>query len=233
MLTPDPFLAGILQRPAFHAEAASLDAAMFTAGMMAFVDARAAVHDIAACHRLQEAGFHLNDTNVQFDRGLSGIWPQNKKKPETVVRFASSDDQSAVEDIAASCFTFSRFHLDPLVGRDQANEIKRRWAGNFFSGKRGRWMVVAERGGKVVAFLQLLSNDDAIIIDLIGVAPEHQRRGAGTGMIAFAARECAPATRMVVGTQIANTPSLRAYEGLGFRICSASHVFHYHGPLRI
>jgi len=34
--------------------------------------------------------------------------------------------------------------------------------------------------------------------------------------------------RIVVGTQISNTRSLRAYGRLGFRVCSATHVLHRH-----
>ncbi len=47
-------------------------------------------------------------------------------------------------------------------------------------------------------------------------------------MIGRAARTMA-AAELVVGTQAANTPSVRLYEGLGFRLTSAQLVLHHHG----
>lgn len=115
-----------------------------------------------------------------------------------------------------------------------ADAIKRAWAGNFFEGRRGDGMLVAEHEGRLAGFLQLLwGNDACLVIDLIGVDPAFQGRGIGRGMILHAARHgtgCGPVPRsMQVGTQAANTPSVRLYESLGFRLASAQHVLHYHG----
>lgn len=233
MFTPDPFLAAILQRPAFHASVSKLDLALFSSGDFSFIDAKVPSYDTAACALLETAGFHLIDTNVQLDCDISSPWPLEKNSVAACVRFATPADKARIEHIASSSFTFSRFHLDPRISTAAANKIKSQWAGNFFSGKRGHWMVVAESAGEPAAFLQLLQKDDAIIIDLIGVASAHQRCGLGSAMIRFAMRECAPASRMIVGTQISNVPSLRTYEALGFRVCSSSYIFHYHGPVRV
>jgi GNAT superfamily N-acetyltransferase len=112
-----------------------------------------------------------------------------------------------------------------------ANKIKSHWTGNFFKGKRGDWMIVMTCLGKVMGFLQLLSKDDTIIIDLIAVDKIHQGRGLAAGMIEFAAKQCGEWSRMQVGTQLSNVPSTRAYEKLGFRMYGSSYVFHYHGPV--
>ena len=95
-------------------------------------------------------------------------------------------------------------------------------------------MVVAETNGQVVGFLQLLwGQEDTLIIDLIGVAPENQGKGLGRAMICHAAMHGTgdhrrPA-KILVGTQAANIPSIRLYESLGLRMYSAQYALHYHG----
>jgi len=47
-------------------------------------------------------------------------------------------------------------------------------------------------------------------------------------MITFGERNCDNMNRVKVGTQLANIPSVRMYEKLGFRKLEAYNVFHYH-----
>jgi RimJ/RimL family protein N-acetyltransferase len=47
-------------------------------------------------------------------------------------------------------------------------------------------------------------------------------------MIAYAETNLQGFEKIHAGTQIANIPSMRLYESLGFRICRAGYVFHYH-----
>ncbi len=170
-------------------------------------------------------GFRLVDTNVQLTRVAAPL-----KGSRGRCRFARPDDEPAVRGIAGSSFTQSRFHLDPEIPNATADRLKASWAGNFFTGKRGDWMVVAEEAGEVCGFLQLLrKSSECLIIDLIAVAKEQQGKGLGKEMIAFAAHACLkqPAA-MLVGTQIANFGSLALYTRLGFEISSASYVLHLH-----
>jgi ribosomal protein S18 acetylase RimI-like enzyme len=151
------------------------------------------------------------------------------------VRFARLSDRDPVAAIARSSFRFSRFHLDPLMPPAVANAIKAEWAANFFTGRRGDGMVVAEVDGIVVGFLQLLwSGIGVLVIDLIGVAASHQRRGIARNMIYYAARhgtgDARKPNRVRVGTQVANTQSVRLYESLGLRLVGAQYVLHYHAP---
>ena len=176
---------------------------------------------------LTDAGFRVVDTALTFDGAISGASGRR-------VRFARPEDRAKVARIAGSVFRYSRFHLDPLVPAGVADAIKSSWAGNYFDGKRGDGMVVAEEDGKVIGFLQLLrAPQDRLIIDLIGVDPARQGHGLGREMILHGARHgigdsWIPA-RIIVGTQAANTPSVRLYESLGLRLSSAQYVAHHHG----
>ena len=196
-----------------------------------FAYAKLKAGDIAAVSQLADVGFRVVDTALTFDGIITG-------SRTTDVRFAVQADREFVSRIAAHAFRFSRFHLDPLVPNGVADAIKSSWVTNYFEGKRGDGVVVAERDNHVIGFLQLLwANSDRLVIDLIGIAPAWQGQGIGRAMIQFAAQHgtgngLVPAT-MTVGTQAANTPSVRLYESLGFRKTSAQYVMHFHGPARV
>jgi GNAT superfamily N-acetyltransferase len=221
----DVWLSGLLGKPAYHVH---LGEKLLQGGDLprgSFLDAKVPVADVATLSALQDLGFKVIDTNVQLTRKAARIDP-----PVAGVRFAMPGDESALRDLAAGSFVESRFYRDPRIGDDVASQVKREWAGNFFSGKRGEWMVVAEEDEKITGFLQLLrGNDDVVIIDLVAVAPDFRGRGLARSMIAFAAQQClGRAADMLVGTQIANVGSLSLYDALNFRISSADYVLHLH-----
>ncbi len=228
-LTPDVWLSGIFGYPALRVSKGPTGGplSMLNARQPFFAYAKLDVNEVDRLSMLTDAGFHVVDTALTFDGAISGTSGSR-------VRFARPEDRLQVSRIAGSAFRYSRFHLDPRVPAGVADAIKSSWAANYFAGKRGDGMVVAERGGKVAGFLQLLCEPQGrLIIDLIGVDPALQGQGLGREMILHAARhgigdERIPST-ITVGTQAANTPSVRLYESLGLRLRSAQYVAHHHG----
>jgi dTDP-4-amino-4,6-dideoxy-D-galactose acyltransferase len=228
----DAFLGGILGYPVLRlrAPAAARHAiAEASARHRWMIEARVPVREIAVLGELTTQGFRIIDTNIQLTRAPG-------KLPASGVdacRMAEPKDESAVRAIAARSFSVTRFHLDPAIPESAANRIKEEWAGNFFAGRRGQWMVVAESAGQVCGFAQLLrEGDHTLIIDLIAVEAGARNRGLAGAMIAYAQRACLPGEpTLKVGTQLANIDSLALYTRLGFRINAASHVLHRHGAL--
>jgi ribosomal protein S18 acetylase RimI-like enzyme len=131
-------------------------------------------------------------------------------------------------EVARKNFVYSRFHLDRAVPNVLADKIKAEWVGNYFLGKRGDEMVVALVDERVVGFLQLLRRNENLIIDLIAVDASQRRKGIARDMIAYAESQYDDCSHIVVGTQVANIPSIRLYEKIGFRLRSSKYVFHYH-----
>ncbi len=215
----DLWLSEILGKPAFH-----LSGTAFTSpDGRAFVDAKVAVEDTAGLLHLQGLGFAVIDTNVQLLR-TEGAMPVGSAK----VRAAVPVDEPAVRALAAEAFVFDRFHRDPAIGHAAASRLKADWAGNYFAGKRGDRMIVAEDETGIYGFLQLLRGaDGATVIDLVAVAARARGQGAARAMIAAAANDAGTGP-MRVGTQLANLPSLGLYETLGFRLASAAYVLHLH-----
>jgi nucleoside-diphosphate-sugar epimerase/ribosomal protein S18 acetylase RimI-like enzyme len=192
-----------------------------------FITAKVPVTDRAAAQFVQDHGFRLIDTNLKFEKRAES---PTAVSGDCLLRFAEPADRDAVMDLARRNFVFTRFHLDELIPNSTADEIKAQWAGNFFSGERGDRLVVAELDKKIVGFtLLVVPTDSEVVIDLIAVDGAHRRQGIAAEMIAFVESQFAP-SQIVVGTQVANLPSVRLYEKLGFHLAEAQYVFHFHNP---
>lgn len=173
----------------------------------------------------QKLGFYVVDSNIQLSLTKKMIEIKN-----TNVRFAEPGDEKGVRALARVAFKHNRFNSDPQISKKVACKIKEEWAGNYFSGKRGRWMVVVEYKKNIVGFLQLIrKNYKTIVIDLIAVDKRNRGKGLAKTMISYASINCLGSHGAIeVGTQIANTESLALYAKLGFGIISSSYVLHRH-----
>ena len=188
-----------------------------------FVYCKVPTTEVTVIHALEAASFHLVDTSLTMKKPLDDNASQT---PST--RFAHVNDLTAVGRIAEQNFSYSRFHMDPLIPTAQANTIKKNWAINFFSGKRGDSMVVAEQEGEVAGFLQLIRVGPDLIIDLLAVDDQLRRQGLASNMISFAQSHNKELQHIITGTQAANIAAIRFYEDMGFRVISSNHVFHLH-----
>jgi ribosomal protein S18 acetylase RimI-like enzyme len=190
-----------------------------------FCYAKVGTGDLSGIHFLESLRFNLIEANVTLKK-KTGM-PAGPAQ-ELDVRFAHDQDREGVKGLAARNFIYSRFHMDPLISLDLANEVKACWAENFFFKKRGDSMVVAYTGSSLAGFLQLLFSGQDLVIDLIAVEEKFRRMGIAGAMVRFAETALRGFEATAVGTQIANVPSLRLYEGLGFRVSSSAYTFHYH-----
>lgn len=189
-----------------------------------FIYTKIPVGAVACAKEVEKAGFYLVDTNIVFEKK---IVTKTKSHSENI-RFAHPDDSEVVGRIAQTSFIYSRFHMDPKISTKTANIIKTQWAMNYFLGKRGDAMVIAEDQERPCGFLQLLFKNQVIIIDLVAVDEKRRKKNIARNMITFAQNQLKGFECIHAGTQVANIPSLRLYESLGFRIAEAFYVFHYH-----
>lgn len=235
---PDAFLSALLDRdarrlvaiPGPEDEAGFLEeCGRLMRSPLFFATAKVGAHEVAALHRLVRAGFLPVDVNVTLSRAARAGGEFAPQGWNGVVRPARPEDEAQVRRIAAESLVTSRFHLDPLLDREIGPRVKAEWAGNFFCGKRGGSMVVAERDGVVAGFLLLLHVGDALVIDLLAVDSVYRRQGAAAAIVAYAEATITGFAELKVGTQAANQGSVRFYESQGLRYCGASHVLHAHG----
>lgn len=189
----------------------------------AFYSAKASPLSLPLIHALEEDGFRLVDTNITFTRNNNGGFESSR------VRIAVAGDKDRVKAIAATAFSFSRFHTDNMFTSETANRIKGQWAVNYFSGERGDCMFIVERANDVAGFLLAMQKGTTAIIDLIAVDENCRGQGCGTELVNKFMRHYAEnCQHIVVGTQLANVESLGFYQSMGFRLASSDHVFHKH-----
>ena len=222
----DDWLSRILKRPAYSLKKfnTNLKQKDLPKGKK-FIWSKVSVNDIKRLVCLENLGFYVVDTNVNF------ILSENINTPKTSnLRFAKQSDEKQVRALAKNAFKQSRFYKDTKIKNKIASKIKEEWAGNFFIGRRGSWMVVVEENSKIVGFLQLLKkNINTIVIDLIAVDKKKRRNGLAKKMISYAYRNCLKKNvKIEVGTQIANISSIQFYSKLNFHMYSASYVLHMH-----
>ena len=191
-----------------------------------FMYAKVPTVSVRSIRFLEALGFSLVETNVVFEKPRA---PTHEFAGHCAVRFAVPEDKSQVMGLAQKSFVYARFYVDAAIPRAVADTIKAEWAGNYFAGKRGDEMVVAPVNERIVGFLLLLrGNNGSLIIDLIAVDGDQRRAGIASDMIAYAECQCRGCSRMLVGTQVTNRPSIRLYEKIGFRMLASQYVFHYH-----
>jgi ribosomal protein S18 acetylase RimI-like enzyme len=229
--TRDAFLERCLERPVFRLHlipAASRAIAEAKASRSWMIEARVPVEQVESLALLTSQGFRIIDTNVQLDCLYESLTVAVSSPGDWCIRMAQSADRAAVQDIAALNLTTSRFHLDPRLGGQIAARVKREWVGNFFDAERGDHMFVVDTPAGVRGFLLVLERDALGVIDLVALEPGIRGTGAA-GALVDSWRAASPhLERIVVGTQISNVRSLRAYGRLGFRVYAATHVLHRH-----
>lgn len=217
----DTWLTTLFQKPVFRVDADGQTVSGLPPTCFAY--AKVATENIQAAKVLTDSGFFIVDTNVSFSCEVLHLKATENR--DIMVRLATPKDEAAVRRIAGGSFSFTRFHADPYIDNTLADKIKEEWAGNYFVGKRGDEMLVAEKSGHVIGFCQNIIQGDKAVIDLIAVDRSAQGQGAGGAMISDLRERF---SHIHVGTQLANKKSIALYEKMGFRFHGTHYVLHKH-----
>ena len=120
-----------------------------------FVFSKVNIHSFSVVKILEETDFKLIDINLKYELENPSLL-ERKQNSLNKVFFAEKKHQKAIELIAKDNFSYSRFHLDLKIDNDIANQIKKNWVRNYFSGHRGDEMIVAIMDDEPIGFLQLI-----------------------------------------------------------------------------
>lgn len=143
------------------------------------------------------------------------------------VRLSQPLDAGQVAEISRVAFTADRFHSDPLIPKELADNLHAEWGHNSVLGKAADVVIVAFDKEKILSFVTCKVNQDLFnltgyklgTIVLVATAPEAQGQGLGKATVKgalnwFAEQGC---HCVEVGTQSSNIGAKKLYEGLGFR----------------
>jgi ribosomal protein S18 acetylase RimI-like enzyme len=238
-IAEDTWLSGIFGYPVFRAglssessEGIQVIADHTKSQQTAFYYTKLKSEDVELASRLSAAGFFVVDMSVTLDREVDTTGT-SELPADIEISEVHPNEHEAAMDIAATCFRYSRFHLDPMVAAEIADRIKREWVRNYLLGRRGDRLDIARVGSEPAGFLCVSTSKsegrEFRIIDLVGVHERYQGQGVGRALVShFIHRESSSCDRLLVGTQSANIPSIRLYESQGFRVAKTQLILHMH-----
>lgn len=204
---------GMLDFDAIGREIAELRAS----GRPFAVDARMPADDLAAHRALQAMGFRKTCVQVRLVNDLSQAMAAD---PEAVLAARVSWPESVYQAHARN-FTFDRFSLDPLLGRDGHDRLYAGWVRRSVTDGRCR---VIHIGHDFVSF----HPDGAGCCKIELISALAAGRGIGgrllRSLVALAAEEGRGGVTTV--TECENWRAFRMYARCGFRVDAFAAVFH-------
>jgi len=197
------------------------------------LSARLDASDLVSLRILEQAGFILVDGLLTFALGVSDeagtiAAPQIPCR----LRLATPGDAVAAADLARRSYTYDRFHSDPAIPRQRADELHATWLVESCAGRAADAVILAENAAGLLGFVTCKLHPDTrhflgkLVGSIVLVATTDTARRQGIARLTTQAalnwfRE--QGVRIVeVGTQLRNIPASRLYESCGFRLVSAS-----------
>lgn len=169
--------------------------------------------------------FRLVTTNLIFELDKKKL---PLKKNTIQFRLVKKSDRNRVLELSRS-FNNDRFHSDIEISKNIADKIKFQWTNNFFEKKRGDFMIVAEKNNFIIGYMILLKKKNNIVIDLIAIDKKFRKKGYGEELISSILKfKKIKYNKIIVGTQVTNTSSIKLYTKLNFRLIKSYYSFHLH-----
>lgn len=214
--------------PIARARTSRADAAT-CAGMLAWCEAHGIrclyflcpVHDPAAIHALEDAGFHLMDVRMTLERAVGAAADSSTTRP------VRASDVEALRAIARTSHRDTRFHADPGFPADRSDELYATWIEKSCNGYADS-VIVAERDGRPVGYVSLHATGSSGRVGLMGVSTAWRRQGIGrellTGAVAWLSSR--GVERLSVATPGRNVAAQALYQSMGFRTSDVRLWYH-------
>lgn len=190
---------------------------------------------VAAGKALARQGFYPVETMLTAYQDLSQFQPVMRQiSPSPRLRAATEADLPHITALAGSAFREDRFHLDPELPSDKADQRYQRWVENGF--RSGDLVFAFEEvaTGSLIGFFQARQTDPGTIdLSLAAVDPKYKGTGLGGMMYEAAVLESRERGYRTAETRIAvsNVAVLNLFSRLGFRFRNTVVTFHCLLPL--
>jgi L-amino acid N-acyltransferase YncA len=186
--------------------------------------------DNSSLHALEAAGFNTIDTILTFAIDLTKQ-PSLEPDHDFKIRLANASDAEQVAALARTAFVYDRFHSDPSISRERADELHATWLRDSCNGKAVDAVLLAEDEGGLLGFASCVVQRDTrklgrLVGTIILAASAERARGRGVAHATMmAATEWMRQQGCEVvegGTQVRNIPSARLFRRCGFVMVGAS-----------
>ncbi len=196
-----------------------------------YITARLPACDLEGIHLLEEHGFRLVDGLLTFGAAPSDLPPRCQEGSGNLrCEGSTPEDVAALGEIAASSFSVDRFHADPWIPKEKADELHRRWVMNSCAGSAN--CVLVARTTEPIGFTTLSLDEvskttlglQVGIVVLVAVSSRRRQSGVARELTRAAIEwfRQAGCAWVEVGTQLANIRASRLYQAVGFKLVGSS-----------
>lgn len=169
---------------------------------------------------LEKSGYLLVDGLITLEATIN----LEKANNHSNIRIAAENDLPQLLELAGIVFNnVTRYYHDPIIPKEKADLIYKKWIKNTLEGKFGDMVLVWEKKG----ILGLITLDKKGQILLIGLAKEARGKGIGRELVQSALNQFGDwgIKKILVETQMTNIPALRLYQSCGFKITDSYLTF--------
>lgn len=199
------------------------------AGGECLLVSKAPTRDVAWSRILTSCGFYPVETMLEITLPLARLAPVATARG-AALRPATADDLDAILEIAGSAFHDDRFHLDPALQSEKADQRYRGWVERGFASGEPVFVYEDTRRGAILGFYHIRELPNATVdLSLAAVHPSCQGTGIGALMYQAVLEECRRRGQQTAVTRIAinNLPVANLFFRLGFTIREAVLTFHW------
>jgi GNAT superfamily N-acetyltransferase len=194
----------------------------------------------AAIHALEQSGFLLMDTLLDFvfdfSHGCIKEIAAGREGEPLKIRPAKAADLPASMAISEKVFAdyFGRFHADPQMPTGAATRVYTEWVRSAFAGWAD-WILVAEMDGKIAGYgiwrkpldIEKRHSLSVAHYDLAAVDPQFRGGGLWAALMLDGMRIAHDFAQYVIGpVHISNHPVQHILQKFGWNIAGARHSFH-------
>lgn len=197
-----------------------------------FISVRLSSLQLAAIHALEQIGFRYIESYVANVYDLSHLGSQADGLPQ--LRLALPAEQDVMLRYSPGAFATQRFHADPNIDPEKADDLYRKWILSAFSDPQ-REILVMEVDDKPAAFMICQQQDlrsqlgyRSVTTQMALLDPDIRSKGLGTDffMALFRYYRDAGLDMVESGLTMRNQVSLNWHNKLGFRIVSTQLTLH-------
>jgi len=193
--------------------------------------AKVPTRDVAMSRLLAACGFYVVETLLEIALPLARLAPSTAVARGAMLRLATPDELNTILDIAGSAFHDDRFHLDPTLPSEKADQRYRGWVERGYASGEPVFVYEDTRRGRILGFYHIRElPDSAVDLSLAAVHPSCQGAGIGALMYQAVLEECCRRGYQTAVTRISagNLPVANLFFRLGFSIRETTLTFHLH-----
>tara|TARA_Y100000031_G_scaffold127714_1_gene145559 strand:- start:399 stop:1382 length:984 start_codon:yes stop_codon:yes gene_type:complete len=201
-----------------------------------FIQCKVDSRNIYIAQVLENLGFMLASVDINFIKDLASI--DNKKNKEHNYSISSCNDKDIdyLYEMSKKAYSTTRFHTDPKITKEQADEMQALWAKNCYHQKLADKIIIVKKGNEILGYaaIEILKGisfpDNMKIANIILIAVDKKFKGKGIGKVLILESSDWAKTNgcsfLAAGTQIINNSSVKFYQKNGFKLQSSVLSFH-------